>query len=56
MLGVTRVPNKYFIWGRGKPSLKTAVQICKSQESYSTNFQACASYLTTIVKQTPAAK
>ncbi len=39
-----------------KPSLKTAVQICKSQDSYSVNFHACASYLTMMVQKSTAAK
>ena len=50
----TRV--RYFLGGIGEPSLKTAVQICKSQDQYSVDFQACASYLTTMVQTTPAVK
>ncbi len=46
----------YFLGGIDKPSLKTAVSICESQDHYSVDFQACASYLTTMVQQTPAAK
>ena len=50
----TRV--RYFLGGIEEPSLKTAVQICESQDHYSVDFQACASYLTTMVQKTPAAK
>ncbi len=46
----------YFLGGINKPSLKTAVRICESQASYSTDFHTCASYLTTLVQKTPAAK
>ena len=50
----TRV--RYFLGGIEEPSLKTAVQICESQDHYSVDFQACASYLTTMVQKTPVAK
>ncbi len=46
----------YFIVGFKEPSLKTAVQICESQDHYSVDFQACTSYLTTMVQKTPTAK
>ncbi len=46
----------YFLGGIEEPFLKTAVQICKSQDSYSVDYQACTSYLTTMVQWTPAAK
>ncbi len=46
----------YYLGGIDEHSLKTAVQICESQDHYSVDFQACASYLTTMVQQTPAAK
>ncbi len=46
----------YFLGEIDEPSLKTAVQICESQDHYSTDFQACASYLVTMVQQTLAAK
>ncbi len=44
----------YFLGGIEEPSLKTAVQICKSQDQYSISFQNCASYLTTRVQWTLA--
>ncbi len=47
---------RYFLSRIEEPSLKTAVQICESQDSYSVNFQACASYLATMVQWTPATK
>ncbi len=47
---------QYFLGGTDKPSLKTAVQICDSQECYGVDFQACASYLATMVQRTLAAK
>ncbi len=47
---------RYFLAGIEEPSLKTAVQICESQDHYSVDFQACALYLTTMVQKTPAAK
>ena len=50
----TRV--RYFLGGIDEPALRTAVQICESQDRYSIDFQACASYLTTMVQRTPAAK
>ncbi len=50
----TRV--RYFLGGIEEPSLRTAVQICESQDHYSVDFQGCASYLTTMVQKTPAAK
>ncbi len=43
----TRV--RYFLGGIKEHSLKTDVQICESQDHYSVDFQACASYLTTMV-------
>ncbi len=46
----------YFLEGIDEPSLKTAVQMCESQDLYSTDIQACASYLAAMVQQTPAAK
>ncbi len=46
----------YFLGEIDKPSLKTAVQICESQDRYSTDFQACTSYLATMVQRTPEAK
>ncbi len=46
----------YFLRGIDKPSVKTAEQICKSQDSYSINFHACTSYLMVIVHKSPAAK
>ncbi len=46
----------YFLGGIDEPSLKTPVQICESQDHYSVDFQACTSYLATMVQQTPAAK
>ncbi len=46
----------YFLGGIDKPSLKTAVQIYESQDHDSIDFQACASYLMTMVQRTMAAK
>ncbi len=46
----------YFLWCVDKPSLKTAVMICKSQDSYIVNFYACTSYLKTIVLNSAAVK
>ncbi len=50
----TRV--QYFHGGIDEPSLKTAIQICESQDRYGVDFQAGASYLGTMVQRTPAAK
>ncbi len=47
---------QYFLEGLDKPSLKNSVQICKSQDHYSTDFQACVSSLATMVQRTPTAK
>ncbi len=47
---------RYFLGGIEEPSLKTAIQICESQDHISIDFQACASYLTTMVQKNPAAK
>ncbi len=47
---------QYFLGGTDKPSIKTSVQICESQDHFSTNFQACASYLSTMVQWTLAKK
>ncbi len=47
---------RYFLGGIDEPSLRTAVQICESQDHYSIDFQACTSYLTTMVQWTLAAK
>ncbi len=47
---------QYFLGGIEEPSLKTAVQICESKDFHRVDFQACASYLTTMVQWTPAAK
>ncbi len=41
----------YFLGVIDKPSLKTAVQICESQDHYSVSFQNCVSYLTTMVQR-----
>lgn len=46
----------FFLLEIDNPSLKTVVQICESQASYSTVFHACASYLTLMVQKTPAAE
>ncbi len=46
----------YFLGGINETSIKTAVQICESQDSYSVNFLACTSYLTTMVHKTSYAK
>ncbi len=46
----------YFLGGIKEPSLKTAVQICESQDHYSVDFQACASHLMTMVQKTLATK
>ncbi len=46
----------YFLGRKDDSSLNTGVQICKSQDHYSISFQNCALYLTTMVKQTLAAK
>ncbi len=43
---------RFFLFGIDKLTLKTAVQICESQAFESTDFQACASYLTSIVQKT----
>ncbi len=45
-----------FLSGIDKPSLKTAVKIYESQDSYSTNFHTCALYHTSMVQKTPAKK
>ncbi len=47
---------RYFLGGIEEPSLETALQICKSQDSYSVDFQACISYLTTMVQKTLTAR
>lgn len=39
-----------------KPSLRTTVQICESQLSYSTDFEACSSHLASMVQKTPEVK
>ncbi len=46
----------YFLEGIKEPSLKTTVQICKSKDHYSVDFQACTSYFTTMVQKTPPTK
>ncbi len=46
----------YFLGEIDKPSLKTAVQICDSQDQYSISFQNCALYLTTMVQCAPDTK
>ncbi len=46
----------YFLGGIDEPSLKTAGQIWKLQDFYSVSFLNFASYLTTMVQQTPALK
>ncbi len=45
---------RYFLGGIEEPSLKTAVQICESQDHYSVDFQACTSYLTAMVQKSLA--
>ncbi len=42
----------FFLSGIDKPSLKTPVQVCKSQASYSFDFHECASYLASMVQKT----
>ncbi len=46
----------YFLGGIDIPSLKTAVQICESQDNYSVIFQNCSLYLITMGQWTLAAK
>ncbi len=52
----SRTHVHYFLRGIDEPSLKTALQICESQVSYSINFHAWASYLTPIVQKTSVTK
>ncbi len=47
---------RYFLGGIDKSFLKTAVQICESQDHYGIIFQNYASYLITMVQRTPAMK
>ncbi len=47
---------RYFLNRTDVSSLRTAVQICESQFSYSTIFHTCALYLTSMVNKPPATK
>ncbi len=46
----------YFLGGIDEHSLKKAVQICDSQDSYGINYHTCSSYLLMMVQKSSATK